>query len=152
MSFITLAEVPEKLRQLTPETKPLWGYMTAQHMVEHIALSLLTATGKFNLTANLTPEQRERQLQWLAGTEPLAKGLQFRGLAAGELLPLRFNSLQAAIENFELVMATFHTLYQQKPLHTAVHPRFGELNYEQWIRFQQKHLTHHLKQFGLLND
>jgi hypothetical protein len=44
----------------------------------------------------------------------------------------------------------FFQLYADEPEMTAVHPVFGELNYEEWVRLHYKHVTHHLRQFGLL--
>jgi len=35
-------------------------------------------------------------------------------------------------------------------LKTTLHPVFGELNFEEWILLHYKHVTHHLKQFGLI--
>ena len=35
-------------------------------------------------------------------------------------------------------------------LKTSLHPVFGELNFEEWVLLHYKHVTHHLRQFGLL--
>ena len=39
--------------------------------------------------------------------------------------------------------------FAEKDIKTT-NPVFGDLNYEEWIRFHSKHFAHHFKQFGLL--
>ena len=36
----------ELLKKLTPDKKPEWGIMSAQHMIEHILLAVQMSNGK----------------------------------------------------------------------------------------------------------
>jgi hypothetical protein len=33
-----------------------------------------------------------------------------------------------------------------------LHPAFGDLNFTEWVQLHHKHVTHHLKQFGLIEN
>jgi len=41
-------------------------------------------------------------------------------------------------------------MYSQDQKKTALHPYYGNLNYEQWLLLHSKHFTHHFSQFGLM--
>ena len=41
--------------------------------------------------------------------------------------------------------------FNSDPNYKAIHPIYGELDFDLWCRLHQKHYTHHFKQFGLIN-
>lgn len=136
------------LNKLTPETHPAWGEMSAQRMVEHLTDTIRIATGK-NPQELLIPEDRiPRMLQFLDSGKPMARNIQVP--FANRETPLRNEELELAIDEFVEEFLEFQELYEAKPDYTELHPYYGFLNYEQWLRLHQKHLSHHLKQFDLL--
>jgi len=59
--------------KLTAETKPLWGSMTAQRMVEHLTDTLLIACGE-NPQSLVIPEDKiPGMLRFLDSDKPMAK-------------------------------------------------------------------------------
>ena len=63
---------------------------------------------------------------------------------------LRNEELELAIDEFVDEWLEFEALFGEDPSRTELHPYYGQINYEQWLRLHQKHLTHHFEQFGLL--
>ena len=54
---IDISEIIPKLDKLTSETKPLWGDMSAQRMVEHLTDTLKIASGKIKFPLEI-PEDK----------------------------------------------------------------------------------------------
>lgn len=136
------------LNRLTPDQQPLWGSMSAQRMVEHITDTLRIATGK-NPQALVIPEDKiDRMLAFLDSDKPMAINIEVP-FATPEML-LRNEEIELAIDELVDEWLEFEELYENNPNHTEVHPYYGALNGEQWKRLNAKHLTHHFKQFGLI--
>jgi hypothetical protein len=139
----------EKLILLRANTKPLWGKMTPQHMVEHLILAMRMSTGKLKLECFNSPEKLPTLKRFLMSSRPLPK--LFVNPAIGEnLLPLEYSSLEAAknILNQEIIDYLNH--FELNPEAKTVNVTFGELNKEEWDVFHKKHFIHHLSQFELL--
>lgn len=140
------------LDKLSPEAKPLWGSMSAQRMVEHLTDSLRIATGK-NPQPLLIPEERiERMLAFLDSDKPMARDIAVPFATPEMNAQLRNEELELAIDELVEEWLEYEELYASDEKHTEVHPYYGPLNYEQWERLNQKHLTHHFEQFGLLEN
>lgn len=138
------------LKHLTPETQPIWGKMTAQHMVEHLSLVFTLSRG--GLKVSLPPETastpRIKQLLLLS-EKPLHRNFVLPLLGEG-LMPLQQNSLQEAKLNLMQEVTAFVDYFTKHPAAAFQHPVFGKLNLQEWEVFHNKHVTHHLSQFGLL--
>lgn len=146
----TLANALAHFNQLTPETKPLWGTMTSLDMVEHITDSLDMAQGKFEgLTLQFPEEKAPKALKFLMSDHPMPKNFK-APFGPSEKAPNRNANLQDAIAEFENNWNTFTNLFESNPELRQIHPNFGNLNYEEWLRVHSKHLTHHFQQFGLV--
>ncbi len=138
------------ISRLTPETTPAWGRMTAQHMVEHLAQTIRMSNGKKQfLEVRIPPEQVPVRYAFLWSDQPLPRNI---GAAPAEqpLPPLRYASLPEATSALEEELSLFEAYFQEHRAATFIHPLFGALTYQDWVRFHQKHFTHHFTQFGLL--
>ncbi|HLP56940.1 MAG TPA: DUF1569 domain-containing protein [Fluviicola sp.] len=138
------------LDRLTPETKAQWGQMGAQRMVEHLTESLQIATGKNPQPLEIPEERIERMIAFLASDKPLMQNVAVPFATPEMNSKLRHDELDLAIDEFVEEWLYFEELYDSNPERTAIHPYYGPLNYEQWMRLNQKHLTHHFRQFGLI--
>lgn len=145
-----LETVINHLDRLTLDTQPQWGSMSAQRMVEHLTDSLRIATGK-NPQPLLIPEDKiERMLAFLESDKPMAHDIAVPFATPEMNTQLRNEELELAIDEFVEEWLEFEELYAAEENHSEVHPYYGPLNYDQWMRLHQKHLTHHFEQFGLL--
>ena len=142
-------KLPALLDNLTENTIPAWGKMTAQHMLEHLGNTLVTVRSAKPL-ACITPEDKlPAYRQFLMSNKPFAQNIPNPFI--GENPPaLRFENLDAAKTKLQQALTGFDAFFAENPDATPVHPFFGNLNYPEWQQFQKKHFNHHFLQFGLL--
>lgn len=150
MQFIQtdLETVLTHLNKLDTSTKPLWGKMNAQQMVEHLTDSLKMATGQFKCKLEISEEKIEPMQGFLASDKPLPR--DFKASFAPEHVSLRNEELELSVDEFVENWLNYTKFYEEHPTQKILHPYYGELNAEQWDRLNSKHLTHHFQQFGLL--
>ena len=144
-------EFPELLKKLTPETPRKWGMMSPQQMVEHLTDYIRVAIGK-NPASIMTAEE-----QLPAYKRFLESEIQFRPetknpLNTGDPLQVRMPDLQSAIDEYLSEMKEFYLFFEKHPGIKTIHPSFGYLDADDWMRMQYKHLRHHAKQFGLIEN
>lgn len=139
------------LNNLTQTSKPIWGNMDAQQMVEHLLISVEVGTGK-RVVDITTPIERLAQVKsiGLMSLRPFQREVKNAILPATPL-PHRFESLAQAIEQLKEELTLFANQLQQADF-KRTHNVFGELNKEEWMWFHYKHFTHHLTQFGLIAE
>ena len=140
--------VPDRLRTIDPDMKPIWGSMSPQHMVEHLVGSWRISNGRAKINTVLQPEEIEKRRVFLFSDQPYERNIQNPVFREG-LPALRKPSLAAAIDQLEDEMHEFFKYHEAHPGAIETHPVFGDLDYEGWLIFQTKHMGHHLAQFGL---
>lgn len=138
------------LGNLKKNTKSLWGKMTPQHMIEHLVEAVRLSNGKETIIECMTPEDRLPLMKKiLMSSRPLPKN--FVNTVVGEgLKPLKFENLHQAKAALENELIKFGEYFKENPDAVLNNPSFGPLNYEEWVQFHKKHLTHHFTQFGLI--
>lgn len=147
---MTLDEKIKSLSKLKNDLTPLWGKMTLQHMVEHLYKAVQASINEIKL--NIYTEDRKISVlkKLFLGERTFPK--EFMNPAIGpDLLPLEFSDLDTAIKEFEEVIIRYDQFFAENPLTKTAHPIFGLLSKEEWDKFHQKHFTHHLSQFGVID-
>ena len=139
----------ELLTKLHADTKPLWGKMSAQHMIEHLIFAVRISNSKLTTGCYNPPEKTPTLKRFLTSTRPLPKGF-INPYIGTVLLPLENDSLEDAIFVLKNEVEDFYKYFESNPDAVLVNPTFGELNKAEWDTFHQKHFTHHFEQFGLL--
>lgn len=138
----------QKLDTLQEETKPNWGSMHPQRMVEHLTDTLKIAVGE-NKQALVIPEDKlPGMLRFLDSEKEMMKNIEVP--FAKKDTPLRNEELALAIDEFTDAYLNYLEYYEINPNQTQVHAYYGSLNFDQWNRLNRKHITHHFKQFGLI--
>lgn len=145
---IELEAVLGYLNKLDAATKPAWGTMGAQRMVEHLTDTLRIALGKNPQKQIIPDEKLESMLRFLESDKPMSRGITVD--FATPDMALRNEEIELAIDEFVEEWLEFEEFYNSHPGHKEVHPYYGPISYDQWLRLHQKHLTHHFEQFGLL--
>ncbi len=142
------------LENLRDDTAPIWGSMTSQHMVEHLAMSIQSSTGKIIFDRFITPEDKLNiAKRFMNSSRPLPKLFVNEVISEviGEgLLPLANNDLSSAIRELKKEVEYFDEYFTRNPEAKPINATFGPLDHKEWITFHNKHFTHHLTQFGLL--
>lgn len=139
------------LNKLNEDTKPLWGEMNATRMVEHLSETMKLAMGQLGAFPQEIPEDKVEKAQgFLFSEHPLPKN--FEASFAKKGTPVHSSSLSDAIDEFAMNWVDFQDFFEGNPEKTTLHPSFGALNYDKWLRLHNKHLAHHFKQFGLIEE
>lgn len=123
--------------------------MNAQQMIEHVSAFFKVSTQKIYFPLTTPPEQLPRYKEFLLSEKEFKENTKAPMLPE-EPFPLQYSTIEEATDDLEKSIADFFILFKDDPGKTTLHPAFGELNFNEWIQLHHKHITHHLKQFGLL--
>ncbi|WP_026753912.1 phenylacetic acid degradation bifunctional protein PaaZ [Sediminibacter sp. Hel_I_10] len=148
---ITSENLEDLLSQLKPETKPKWGIMTPQHMIEHLEYTYKIASGEIQDFEIATPEKiLEKVHASLYNYEKFPKNTMFPSLEKNKLEPLKHPDLETAIEKFKEQREKYIAYFKEHPDATLNNMVFGEMNRYEWYLLERKHLNHHFEQFRIL--
>ena len=136
------------LNGLTPNQKPLWGKMNAQEMVEHLSDMLMMSRGTGNFTIDVDAETIARRQQFLSSDKEMAKNIAVP--FTKDIIELRHDELELALDEFADEWINFTEYYENNPSASVIHPYYGDLDFNFWLKMHDKHFTHHFKQFGLI--
>jgi Protein of unknown function (DUF1569) len=152
----------QKLKFITKECIPLfnkvpandpgkWGKMSGQQMVEHIAAFFYVSTGKIKFDLVTPEEHLPKYKEFLLSDKEFRENTKAPANVIGEEpLPLRYASMDEALENLTEAISYFEKYFKENVDKRTMHPVFGELNFEEWVLLHYKHVTHHLRQFGVM--
>lgn len=140
----------DAIQKLTEQSRPLWGQMTAQQMVEHLIWAFELSTGKSEITNNLPADLLEKRKKFLYINQSTPHEVPNPELERG-LPPNRFASLEEAKNKLREELSAFLNFFPGSAGIVYEHPIFGKLSSEEWERAHYKHAYHHLLQFGLIH-
>jgi hypothetical protein len=136
------------LKNLDEKKSASWGKMTPQRMIEHLSDCIYMSCGIGNHEL-LIPEEKIKGMQsFLISDKEIPQNIQVP--FAKENTPLRNTDIELALDEFTMAWVDFEEMYSEDSKKTALHPYYGNLNYEQWLLLHSKHFTHHFTQFGLM--
>jgi hypothetical protein len=139
----TNAGIVQRIRQLHPDAKPLWGKMSPWQMLRHCNLSEAMYQGKvvhkrlfigrlFGKMALSGILKNEAAMQQNAPTHPT-----FKITGSGDFHEEQNRWMEAV------------QAYLTQPVEDIVHPFFGPMTRPQIGWYVYKHSDHHLRQFGV---
>ena len=149
IDFLNFDNIRAQLLTLKTDSKPVFGKMNAQQMIEHLSAVTQIANGNWNVDVFVSDEKTARRKPFLNTENELQVGFKASFLSE-EPGFLKFNSKEEAIEDLIKQVELFVEVFSDDKNRAVVHPFFGELDFEYWKKFQVKHFTHHFKQFNLL--
>lgn len=139
------------LGNLQPGATGKWGRMTGQQMVEHLVFIFGASSGKVKTSLQIPEEFLPKAVAFLWSEKEFRENTKApEGLIPEEPQPLQYANMPEAITALKREVDYFINYFTTQPGIKVLHPSFGELDYEGWIQLHYKHVTHHLKQFGLL--
>jgi hypothetical protein len=137
------------LQQLSTSTKPAWGKMTLQQMIEHFADSVRIASGETVFTQIITPpENLERIRDFILSEKPFKENT-VNPLLSETPAPVRNPSIAEAIKELKGEIQYFFLVFEKNSLQVTRNPFFGDLNFDQNVHLLYKHALHHLRQFNI---
>jgi hydroxymethylglutaryl-CoA reductase len=144
-----ISEVENYLNFLTIKHKPMFGKLDPQQMMEHLSMTLKMSNGKEKHSQFTSEERLEGYRRFLMSDKEMPIGTKVPFM--GEEPPLYVNGSfeEAKTELFNELKA-FQSHFNMNPVAIEMHPVFGNLNKQEWLRLHGKHFLHHFKQFGLI--
>ena len=140
----------DRLNNLKVDSQPVFGKMSAQHMIEHLAVTFMISNGKAPQKLYTPLEKVDRfKAAFFHPENEFPMGIKAPVLP-DEVVPLRYPDLPTAIQKFWKEFNAFEAFYAENPNAKPMHPVIAELSKEEWILFHNKHVTHHFKQHGLI--
>lgn len=140
----------QKINLLQAHTPSQWGVMDARQMLEHLAMFFDVSYQKLSFPLAVPQEHLPKYKQFLYSDKPFRENTKAPATLLGdEPLPYQFDSIEKAKENLAQSVNGFFAYFHSHPQATTMHPVFGDLNFEEWVLLHSKHVTHHLRQFGL---
>ena len=136
------------LNGLSSTKTPLWGKMNAQEMVEHLSDMLMMSRGTGNFSIDVDAETIARRQQFLSSDKEMAKNIAVP--FTKEIIELRHDELELALDEFAEEWINFTEYYENNPSASVIHPYYGDLDFNLWLKMHDKHFMHHFKQFGLI--
>jgi len=125
--------------------------MDAQQMVEHMRDVFKVANGKIALPLlNTDPERLAKMRAFLMTDQPFAENTRI-AVVPEEARTHKYAGIEEAISKLEPEIEDVFAVYSTDHSKLLMHPVFGELDYELQMRYLDKHVRHHLRQFGLVD-
>lgn len=149
VDFLNEDLLREQLSKLSEHSKPVFGSMTGQQMVEHLSLVTQIANGNFKVDVSILDEKAAKRKTFLDTEMELTPGFKATFLPE-KPITTKFGSMDEAIDDLISQIQHFTTIFENENTKTVIHPFFGMLDHKYWKKFQVKHFTHHFKQFELI--
>lgn len=151
--FVEMTEekIKESLNKLTEDTKPKWGILTPQHLVEHLEEGYRILSGEIQDFDIVTPEKiLDKVHASLYNYEKFPHNTHFPTMKKGELEDLKHPDLATAKTKMLEAREEYLEFFKENPDAELKNMVFGMLNrYESYL-LERKHLNHHFEQFGVL--
>ena len=148
---ITDDSIETYLSKLTEDASPVWGTMTPQQMVEHLAYTYRIASGEIQDFEIATPEKiLEKVAATLWNYEKTPRDYNFPLYDAGIQPALKYENLDKAKAALLAARKEYLEYFKKNPKAIIKNIVFGELNKYEWYLMERKHLNHHFEQFNLL--
>jgi len=148
---MTSESIATYLNKLTEKSKPQWGSLKPQHMIEHLEYSYRIASGEIQDFEIATPEKiLEKVHSTLYNYKKMPQEYDFPLAEKSEMEKLKHPDLAKAKEKMLEARATYLAYFKDNEEARTKNVVFGELNRFEWYLLERKHLNHHFKQFNLL--
>ena len=135
------------LKQIDAAAKPSFGRLSAQAMVEHLVDAVEYSNGKKFTGLDCSEEEAAAQKAKCVHKAFLIS----RGVTTyldDATVVSRYASIEDAFVALHEELDAFDQ-YCKVEGHTAIHPAFGHLDYQEWVIWHGLHFSHHFRQFGL---
>jgi oxepin-CoA hydrolase/3-oxo-5,6-dehydrosuberyl-CoA semialdehyde dehydrogenase len=148
---MTNDKIHECLNKLTEDTKPLWGTMTPQQMVEHLEYTYRIASGAIQDFDIATPAKiLEKVHATLYNYDKMPRQYDFPLAEKSKIKETKYDSLEVAKIKLIESREAYLEFFKENPEAVLKNAVFGNMNRYEWYLLERKHLNHHFEQFGLI--
>ncbi|SDB55274.1 oxepin-CoA hydrolase / 3-oxo-5,6-dehydrosuberyl-CoA semialdehyde dehydrogenase [Flavobacteriaceae bacterium MAR_2010_188] len=152
-TFVEMTDdkIDELLNNITAESKPKWGSMSPQHMLEHLEYTYRIASGEIQDFDVNTPEMHlEKVHASLYTYDKMPRNFEFPLTEKSNMKELRFKDIDEAKSKMVEARSKYIEFFKENPEARTKNVVFGDLNEYEWYLMERKHLNHHFEQFGLI--
>lgn len=148
---MTTDKITECLQKLTENSKPQWGDLAPQRMVEHLEYTYRIASGEIQDFEIATPERiLEKVYETLYNYDKMPREYDFPLRERSKMAEHRYADLATAKLKLLEAREAYLQYFKEHPDTRTKNVVFGELNRFEWYLMERKHLNHHFEQFNLL--
>jgi len=148
---MTTEKIGKCLSKLKEDSKPAWGSMSPQQMLEHLEYTYRIASGEIQDFEIKTPEKiLEKVHATLYNYEKMPREYDFPLREKSEMNKLKYDDLATAKVRFTEARNAYLEYFNENPEVRTKNVVFGELNRFEWYLLERKHLNHHFEQFDLI--
>lgn len=147
-SFLLL-DFPAMLKKLNMDAERKFGSMNPIEMLDHLRKGFILSHSRKKVKIIAPPEHVAKAQAFLASDK------QFR---PGAKMPEVYHEIEDQQEELNEMklrvlqeMVAMLSDFDKNPDLMQAHPNFGELNVEQWLMLHRKHVSHHMRQFSLID-
>ena len=149
---MTSESIQNYVNKLYEDSKPKWGTMTPQQMLEHLEYTYRIASGEIQDFEIATPEQYvEKVHSTLYNYEKMPREYDFPLAKESKITETKHPDLETAKKKLLEARADYLKYFKQNPDAKTKNVVFGELNKFEWYLLERKHLNHHFEQFNLID-
>ena len=148
---MTDSKIKECISKLDQNTKPLWGTMGAQQMVEHLEYTYRIASGEiqdFDITTS--DKILDKVHATLYNYDKMPREYEFPLNDKSEITKLKHENLAIAKEKMFDARQEYLDFFKENPDAELKNTVFGMMDRYEWYLLERKHLNHHFEQFGLI--
>ncbi|WP_228852431.1 phenylacetic acid degradation bifunctional protein PaaZ [Aegicerativicinus sediminis] len=148
---MTEDEILKALDKLTEDSKPKWGNLTPQLMLEHLEYTYRISSGEIQDFEIATPEKiLEKVHATLYNYEKMPQKYEFPLNEKSEITNAKHSDLMTAKTKMLEARQDYLNFFKNNPDAELKNAVFGYLNRFEWYLMERKHLNHHFEQFGLI--
>jgi len=150
-SEMTTEKISEALSKLDDNSKPKWGNLKPQQMIEHLEYTYRIAAGQIQDFEIVTPEKYIEKVQaTLYNYEPMPREYDFPLSEKSEMKTFKHSDLDTSKKMMIEAREEYLQFFKENPDVLTKNAVFGVLNKFECYLLERKHLNHHFSQFGLI--
>lgn len=143
--------IGEYLDKLTENSQPKWGVMTAQHLIEHLEMSMKIAVGNYPDFEIATPEEHlEKVREMIFNHKKMPQNHKHPLMKSEKLEDLQQPDLATAKQKMLVAFDEYELYFKENPDTRTKNAIFGMMDKFEWDLLNIKHLNHHFEQFGII--
>jgi hypothetical protein len=140
-----LKAIHDRIGRLRPDSKPLWGKMNAGQMLAHLRMTMEVPLGSHQLKPMFIMKLIGGMIRKrILSDKPLSKNSP----TASTLVVADDRDFEKEKQELRKTLQSFSEKGRKGEM-PEKHPYFGKMSAADWDLFQQRHLEHHLGQFGV---
>ncbi|HMT36577.1 MAG TPA: DinB family protein [Chitinophagaceae bacterium] len=136
------------MSSLDEHTKPLFGKMNVQQMIEHMGYAFRQASGLIPIDALNNEEITAKMYSFMMSERPFKDNTPNPYLPETPA-PAVFETKEQALIDLQKDIHQFFATFENDKSQRILNPFFGNLNFDEWVHLLHKHANHHLRQFGI---